>query len=622
MDKRTIIGIFLIVLVTFLMPYYLKWIAGDQVIETPPRSSDSAQVAIAHPDSAVEVPTIRESITPLPDKPVDVAADRAKAKMDVQLYADGSPAVKQATINAGRVVAKITSANGVNLTNWQLNRYKSHLEGPVDLMTSGSATAATDGGLAIELADLDGKELSVDNYNFYASFPADTTIELSEQNPSTELSFYLPVSGGKVHKKYIFYYNRYSVDVIISFEQPERFVGNKWYSLSWKHGLPATEEDRHEDYSYARSYAYKDGEFLTFDINEEGKVAPEQKDWPVEWAAIRTKYFLFSLIPQSPADVRGVTLSGYGRKEQEELIKQYNVAIDVGLSSGAATVSDSFTVYLGPLDLNELKPYKVGLENLVMNKDWYEGLFRYINIYIILPAFKLLHNFIPNYGWVIIVFSILIKLILHPLTKKSYQSMSEMQYIQPLMTEVREKYKSDPQRMNKEMMRLYKEHGINPLGGCLPTLLQMPLLFALFIVFRSTIQLRGEPFILWITDLSRPDALSLGFALPLIGSSIHILPFLMGLTMIWQSKMTVTDPKQKFMTYLMPVFITFIFYSLPSGLNLYYAVFNLLSMFQTRAIKKKMHPRNGVSVKAEPAPVTGQKKGKAQRQRKRRGRQS
>ena len=111
--------------------------------------------------------------------------------------------------------------------------------------------------------------------------------------------------------------------------------------------------------------------------------------------------------------------------------------------------------------------------------------------------------------------------------------MSEMQYIQPKMAEVKEKFKNDPQRMNKEMMRLYKEHGVNPMGGCLPMLLQMPLLFSLFIVFRSTIQLRGKPFALWINDLSAPDILQLGFNLPLIGDNIHVLPVLMGITMIW-----------------------------------------------------------------------------------------
>jgi YidC/Oxa1 family membrane protein insertase len=138
-------------------------------------------------------------------------------------------------------------------------------------------------------------------------------------------------------------------------------------------------------------------------------------------------------------------------------------------------------------------------------------------------------------------------------------------------------------------------------------LLQMPLLFALFIVFRSTIQLRGQPFILWITDLSRPDTLHLGMNLPFLGESIHVLPILMALTMIWQSKMTVTDPKQKFMVYFMPLFMVFIFYSLPSGLNLYYSVFNVLSMFQTRMIKKKMHPDNSGEAEKEKQVVAKEK---------------
>jgi YidC/Oxa1 family membrane protein insertase len=192
--------------------------------------------------------------------------------------------------------------------------------------------------------------------------------------------------------------------------------------------------------------------------------------------------------------------------------------------------------------------------------------------------------------------------------------MSEMQFLQPKMAELREKYKEEPQRLNKEMMKLYKERGVNPLGGCLPMLLQMPVLFALFIVFRSTIQLRNQPFILWINDLSAPDTIHLGFQLPFLGDSIHILPFLMGITMIWQSKMSMTDPKQKFMIYFMPVFLIFIFYSFPSGLNLYYAVFNVLSMVQTRMIKKKMHPEGETATEskspASPRKTSGASKSK------------
>jgi YidC/Oxa1 family membrane protein insertase len=185
---------------------------------------------------------------------------------------------------------------------------------------------------------------------------------------------------------------------------------------------------------------------------------------------------------------------------------------------------------------------------------------------------------------VIILFSILVKVVVYPLTKKSYKSMKEMSNVQPLLTELREKYKTDPQRLNKETMKLYKEHGINPLGGCLPMLLQLPLLGALFIVFRSTIQLRGASFIPgWIDDLSSADTIfTLPFSLPLYGDQFNILPILMAVTMIFQSKMTMQDPKQKAMVYIMPIFMLLIFNQFPSGLNLYYTMFNVLTIIQQK----------------------------------------
>ncbi len=416
----------------------------------------------------------------------------------------------------------------------------------------------------------------------------------------------MPVKNGRIEKRYIFSYDSYTAEVILTLKSVQDYIVNRRYFLNWENGLLATEEDKEEDYSYARAYAYMAGELESFDVSEEGQESDPPYSGRVDWTAIRTKYFLVSIIPNSPDDMLSVSLSGRGMKQNDNLIKLYSTSLELPYSQSMSQ-TDSFNVYLGPLDHDILAARDVNLETLVMNRSWYEGLFRPLSIYIILPAFKFMHKFIPNYGLVIILFSILVKILLHPLTKKSYQSMGEMQYVQPELARIREQYKSDPQRLNKEMMKLYKERGINPLGGCIPMLLQMPLLVALFTVFRSTIQLRGEPFILWIQDLSLPDTLSLGFSLPLFGDSIHILPFFMGATMIWQSKMTMTDPKQKMMMYFMPVFLIFIFYSFPSGLNLYYAVFNLLSMVQTRLIKKKMHPDSDGKAKEleKPAQKTG-----------------
>jgi YidC/Oxa1 family membrane protein insertase len=183
------------------------------------------------------------------------------------------------------------------------------------------------------------------------------------------------------------------------------------------------------------------------------------------------------------------------------------------------------------------------------------------------------------------------------------RSMKRMQALQPLMNEIREKYKDDPQKMNQQVMNLYKEYGVNPAAGCLPLLLQMPILFALYSVFQSSIELRQAGFIWWINDLSIPDSiLKLPFAVPLFGmTEVSGLALAMGITMFIQQKMTVTDPRQKAMVWMMPVMMTLLFNSFPSGLNLYYFVFNILSIGQQVWINKhhgneplrKVDPKKG-----------------------------
>jgi YidC/Oxa1 family membrane protein insertase len=207
----------------------------------------------------------------------------------------------------------------------------------------------------------------------------------------------------------------------------------------------------------------------------------------------------------------------------------------------------------------------------------------------VLFVLKKLHEFIPNYGYVLIVFSIAVKLLVYPLTKKSYQSTAAMQQIQPEVAALKEKHSSNPQKLNQATMKLYKEKGVNPLGGCLPMLLQMPLLFALFQVFRTTIELRAEPFVWWIKDLSAPDAVfTLPFSVPIYGSHVAILPILMVVSMFIQQRMmsggAAQQPQQKTMQYFMTGFFFLMFNSFPSGLNLYYTLFNVLTIAQQKLI--------------------------------------
>jgi YidC/Oxa1 family membrane protein insertase len=178
---------------------------------------------------------------------------------------------------------------------------------------------------------------------------------------------------------------------------------------------------------------------------------------------------------------------------------------------------------------------------------------------------------------------VLIRVIFWPLNKKSMDSTRRMQEIQPLMAAVREKYKDNPQRQQQETMRLYKEHKINPLGGCLPMLIQIPVFFALFVVLRGAIELRYSSF-LWIADLSTPENLFADWSpVPL-----NILPILMGLTMWWQQKLTPTsDPQQQKMMLMMPILFTVLFYNFPSGLSLYWTTNQVLMIVQLTTMRKK-----------------------------------
>ena len=605
MDKNTTTGIILIVLLTFVW----LWISQP---EMPPEQIRQSE---ARPDSAAGTTPDSEQ-TPRPDlvAETEIAAEPAPEVAALPPSRNGDirsdSTIKQIHVENQFLKATITNAAGARLVEWTLKKYEFHADGKdrgkVNLVLGNEVLLSgqpnldeVTNGLDVEIVDRNGKPVELAKHTMFTDLLDGTTITLDEANPTREIEFYLPVENGRIVQKYIFYYDRYAVDLVIRFENLRDYIDNSWYSLKWENGLKATEENLTDDYSYAIAYAYQNGELEKLNISDE----PEEVFPPgstTSWTAIRTKYFLAAIIPHQRENLT-VALSGYPGKVGEVTTKTYTTKLGVPFPPNRSGVSqDTFTVYMGPMDISTLSPYGVDLENLVMNKDWYEGIFRPISRWIVLPSFKFLRTFIPNYGLVIIIFSILIKLLLHPLTKKSYESMSHMQELQPLMTELKEKYKNDPQRMQRETMKLYKERGVNPLGGCLPMLLQMPLLFALFIVFRSTIQLRGEPFALWIHDLSRPDMLPLGFSLPVIGDHLSVLPFLMGLTMIWQSKMTMTDPKQKALVYFMPVFLIFVFYSLPSGLNLYYAVFNLLSMVQTKMIKKKSaaaQTSNGKAVK-------------------------
>ena len=406
-------------------------------------------------------------------------------------------------------------------------------------------------------------------FDFYQNLD---TLHITEP---VDLEFTLHLENNKkIVRRFRFYPNKYDFDLEIELSGFQETFPTNDYSLNWDSGFNITEPHPKDDLMYSYIYARVGDEII--DLTLKDKPQDLNMSGDVKWASVRSKYFTAALIPRTK-DGKSVTLSGIKTDEARDT----NVKLTLPFYNSAVQV-DHFTIVIAPLIDDYLESFNIKLEKM-MNWGW--KLIQPIS-FAVLFSLKFLHSFIPNYGIVLVLFSIFIKIILYPLTHKSYESMKKMQEIQPLIADLKEKHKKNPEAMNKETMAMYKEHGVNPAGGCLPMLFQMPLLYSLFIVFRTTIELRGAPFVFWITDLSNPDIVfHLPFALPLYGDGVSILPILMGATMILQQKLSgASQPnsQQKMMMYLMPVFMILIFNNFPSGLNLYYTLFNLLTILQQK----------------------------------------
>ena len=300
----------------------------------------------------------------------------------------------------------------------------------------------------------------------------------------------------------------------------------------------------------------------------------------IKWMAIQDRYFISTLIPKEAQKAQMNLVV----RENNILEAQYlmpSVAIEPGMEQHF-----EYQLFLGPKNTRILKEAGYDLEKAI---DF--GMFDFIAKPCVW-LMNFLYGFIPNYGVAIIILTLLSKILLWPLGNKSYKSMSEMKRLQPLLSEIREKYKNDKKKVQQETMNLYKTYKINPLGGCLPMVAQIPVFFALYRMLYEAIELRHAPFFGWINDLSAPDRLfRFGFSIPFMEPphGIPVLTIVMGATMLLQQKMSPPpgDPGQAKMMMLMPIVFTFIFINFSSGLVLYWLVNNILSIAQQYYVTKK-----------------------------------
>ena len=296
----------------------------------------------------------------------------------------------------------------------------------------------------------------------------------------------------------------------------------------------------------------------------------------IDWAGYESNYFLCAVVP---TDGNGKTFTMQGT----DALAKTQLAGSLDTLQAGMEKEYTYHIFYGPKKLKMLKEIGYNLERSV-NFGWFNVIAK--------PTLWLLNTFysvVRNYGIAIILVTVLFKAAFWPISQKGMKSMKNMQKLQPKMAKLKEKYKSDPTKMNQEVMSLYKTYKVNPLGGCLPMVLQIPVFFALYKVLLLSIELRHAPFMFWITDLSAPDRLYLGFDLPYLGG-LPVLTLLMGASMFFQQKLTPTtaDPTQAKIMMFLPVVFTFMFLNFASGLVLYWFVNNLLSILQQVLINRDM----------------------------------
>jgi len=567
----------LIFLIIILQPVYLEWLGYDAgaVSEKNLEIVDSESVVAA---------TREKNITP------------SFESGSAAILTKQGPAESFITIVTPLYTATLTNKSGGSFTNYFLSSENSdelkHLGGysdggvfnpniPVSLIISSEEDCMP---CLAEYNDMDDMYTFI-NQPFTLLNYSNRQDTIFLDSGTIELKYSLNNNDGLalINKIVSFSANKYINEHYYEIND-EAFEYSNNLELLWYGGLRPSEEKEDEDIAYGSGIISQAGE--TEDIqakDSEKNIAREVFKGQTDWVAIRTKYFMSAIIAKDPG--KYATLSehneSFGNRKHTPL---YSASI--GYPLNVSTISSS--IYLGPLDVDYLSQTDVSLD---ASMNWGFAPIRPISKGV-LWVLKFMHNKLNlNYGLVLLLFAVLVRLITGPLTKKSYESSQNMQKIQPEIKKIQAKYKGDPQRLNKETMALYKIHKVNPLGGCLPIMLQMPLLWALFMVFRTTIEFRGAPFMLWISDLSKPDVvLTLPFSIPIYGDGVAILPLVMGATLLLTMRMSsaTMDKSQKPVMYFMNGFFILLFNTFPSGLNLYYTAYNMLSFFQQRSIKNKL----------------------------------
>ncbi|MHB9099753.1 MAG: membrane protein insertase YidC [Syntrophales bacterium] len=566
MDKRTLLAVVLSIAVIFTyQTFFVKPPVKPQ--QTAPIKQDAAVT----PQAAKPAPPAAQQTAP----PSTIQTQQTTGRVIGAQAAAGTE--RDITVETPLYRAVFTT-RGAALKSFQLKHYKTALANTDDLVDifyrligKGKPKPAGQPKLVelVHVSEGMPRPLAVSFPDSTVNIPGDgfyeadgSTLDMTKGADPRKLTFTQTYPGElRIDKIFTFHPDKYTFELEVRVQNLAAYPLNENGGLTWYQYVdPAAPTDSY-GHDGPVSYIAK-----SIDRPVVAKLEADKVLGPnVSWGAFESKYFIASMIPQNPS-LTSLKIS----KDSSNLIA-------VSLKGPANMIPPgqpgvfNYSLYLGPKDYTILKAQNVGLENAIDFGNWLKWLAMPL-----LAALKFFYGYVHNYGIAIIILTILIKMIFWPLGNKSYKSMKEMQKLQPKMAALREKYKDDKTKLSQESMALYKTHKVNPLGGCLPMVVQIPVFFGLYKCLLYAIELRHSPLFWWIQDLSAKDP-------------YYITPIIMGATMFMQQKMTPTgaDPMQAKIMLFMPIIFTFMFLNFPSGLVIYWLFNNIISIGQQMYINRQ-----------------------------------
>jgi YidC/Oxa1 family membrane protein insertase len=548
----------LLIAIVASLAVFLAW----HFIFNPQEDKQQAAKKVEAPAATKEQP-VQEK-----EKPYTAETEKIKPAQEPTAPVAAPETARTITVDTPLYEARI-SENGAVFYSFLLKNYHESVaqDSPLKQILSGNET------FGIGQIGFAGKSIAgLDKAVFAAELPSD---QVKVTDSSREIKFlWRSEDGILIEKIYKFTPDSYAIAMSVTVKNGSgRGVQDKLF-VALNSKAPGDK----------RMYAFEGPSALINDTLEEIKIKKlkdqDTFEGKIKWIALQSRYFMTGIIPDQIEEA-SLHLALKSEKFVAARYRQPETAIQPGNQ-----YTYTYQLFMGPKRMQELRQVGNDLDKLI-NFGWFD--------FIAKPCVWLMNVFysvIPNYGVAIIILTLLVKILLWPLGQKSYKSMSEMKKIQPLMKEIREKYKNDKKKMNEEVMGLYRTYKINPLGGCLPMVVQLPVFFALYRMLYEAIELRHAHFFLWINDLSAPDRLfNFDFSIPFMEPpfGIPVLTLVMGASMLLQQKMSppMGDATQAKMMMFMPVVFTFIFINFSSGLVLYWLTNNILSIAQQYYTQKK-----------------------------------